>query len=238
MLQVIIGIPSSKSDQPESQISEGKEKKKRTRRSPTFQKENNQENQRNSEVGNDEENQKYSARRNDEENQQRFALGTDKKSRGNYVPEACRDKKGPSDQQNGEQTATKELQEAFLSLALVICDKLISADVVDQEKALGGEAFVLKLKTIIDDNCQSTADSMRIVKLCGHIAASMIQSQQYAEHFRNKEFVQSLSKASKVMSSLESCMMFVGTDFGLKKTVRPLLSEVVSELEQKALQSA
>jgi hypothetical protein len=146
--------------------------------------------------------------------------------------------KKASDQQNGEQTATNELQEAFLSLALVICDKLISADVVDQEKALGGEAFVLKLKTIIDDNCQSTADSMRIVKLCGHIAASTIQSQQYAEHFRNKEFVQSLSKASKVMSSLESCMMFVGTDFGLKKTVRPLLSEVVSELEQKAQQSA
>ncbi|RLM69229.1 uncharacterized protein C2845_PM17G04180 [Panicum miliaceum] len=235
--KIIVEIPSSKSDQPESQISEGKEKKKRARRSPTFRKENNQENRRNYEAGNNEKNQNYSAPRKDKENQQNFALRTDKKSQGNYAPEACHDKKVPSDQQNGEQSATKELQEAFLSLALVMCDKLISADVAVQEKALGGESFVLKLKTIIDDNCQSTAGSMRIVKLSGHIAASMMQSQQYAEHFRNKEFVQSLSKASKIMCSLESCMMFVGSDFGLKKTVRPLLSEVVSELEQKALES-
>jgi hypothetical protein len=28
------------------------------------------------------------------------------------------------------------------------------------------------------------------------------------------------------MSELESCMLFVGTDFGVKKTVRPLFSEI------------
>jgi hypothetical protein len=64
------------------------------------------------------------------------------------------DQKKSSAEQNKEQTAKKKLQEALLSLALVICDKLISADDVIQEKALGGDAFVVKLKTIIDDNCQ------------------------------------------------------------------------------------
>ena len=131
------------------------------------------------------------------------------------------------------------MQEALLSIALVICDKLISADDVIHEKALGGDAFVMKLKTIIDDNCQLRADSLRIVKLCGRIAASMMQSQPYAERFRNKKFAQSLIKASEIMSNLESCMIFAGTEFGLKKTVRPLLSELekkVSDLEQKEVQ--
>ncbi|CAL4994489.1 unnamed protein product [Urochloa decumbens] len=111
----------------------------------------------------------------------------------------------------------------------------IVGDVV-QLNTLGGEAFVMKLKTVIDGNCQPTADSIRIVKLCGRIAASMMQCQPYAELFRSKEFVQSLSKASKIISCLESRMMFAGSDFGLKKTIRPLLYELekeVYELEKK-----
>jgi hypothetical protein len=53
--------------------------------------------------------------------------------------------------------------------------------------------FVVKLKNIIDDNCQPTTESLGIVKLCGQMAASMMQCQPYAELFRNKELVQSLS---------------------------------------------
>lgn len=65
-----------------------------------------------------------------------------------------------SDQKN-EETATKELQESLLSLAMVICDKMISAgDILENALGLGGNTFVAKLKTIIDENCQPTASSL------------------------------------------------------------------------------
>ncbi|CAN6374591.1 unnamed protein product [Urochloa humidicola] len=234
--KVITEIMSIKIDRPESKSSDEKEKPQAKRWS-LFKKKNNRGNQ---------ENLKASARGKDEENPQKIALGTEERNQGcapgdrNMIQETSSsgDKNKSSGQQNEDETAsTKELQEALLSLAQVICDKLISAGDVIQEKALGGEAFVVKLKTIIDDNCKPTADNLKIVKLCGWIAASMMQCQEYAELFRNKEFVQSLSKASEIMSSLESCMLFAGTDFRFKKTIRPLLSKIVSELEQKELQS-
>jgi len=240
---VLTEILSIKSDQPESKISEEKENKPKDMWT-LFKRKNNRGNQRNFVPGN-EENQKNSAPAMDEENQEQFAPRTVGQSQRICTPGdknivqdifSSDDQKKSSDQQNEDETATKKLQEALLSLALVICGKLISPGDVVQEKA---QAFVVKLKTIIDVNCQPTADSLRIVKLCGQIAESMMPSQSYAKHFRDKEFLQSLSKASKIMSSLESCMLFAGTDFGLKQTVRPLLSEVekkVSELEKKALQ--
>ncbi|CAO2140713.1 unnamed protein product [Urochloa humidicola] len=223
--KVVIEILSIKSDQPEGKISDEKENKPQSRMWSRSQKKNNRGNQKS-----------FVPPGKDEENQQIIAPGD--KSMIQKISSSG-DQKKSSDEQNKEQTANKELQEALLSLALVICDKLISADDVIQEKALGGDAFVVKLKTIIDDNCQPRADSLRIVKLCGQIAASMMQSQPYAERFRNKKFAQSLTKASEIMSNLESCMIFAGTDFGLKKTVRPLLSELekkVSDLEKKEVQ--
>ena len=137
----------------------------------------------------------------------------------------------------------REEHEAFLSLAQVICDKMDSADLdvaiqsaIDQNNAGSNEqrreAFVDKLKTIIDDNCHPAADSLRSVKLCGRIAESTMRCQEYVEHLRNKGFKSSLSEASKTMSELESCMLFVGTDFGLKKTVRPLFSEIEKSFGQ------
>ena len=88
------------------------------------------------------------------------------------------------------------------------------------------------LKTIIHDNRDATADSLRIVKLCGQIAKSVMLYEQCVEIFRNKGFKSSLSEASKTMSELESCMLFVGTDFGLRKNVRPLLSEIEKDLSR------
>jgi len=126
----------------------------------------------------------------------------------------------------------------------VICDKLDSEDLdgaiqeaVDQNSAGSEEqrreAFVDKLMTIIDDNRRhATPDCLRIVKICGRIAKSVMRCEQYVEIFRNKGFKSSLSEASKTMSELESCTLFVGTDFGPKKTVRPLLSEILESFGQ------
>ncbi|CAN6374592.1 unnamed protein product [Urochloa humidicola] len=223
--KVLIEIMSNESDQSEGKISDEKENKPQSWTSTHSQNKNNRGNQEN-----------FVPPGKDEENQQNIAPGN--KSMIQEISSSG-DQKKSSDEQKKEQTAKKELQEALLSLALVICDKLISAYDVIQEKALGGDAFVVKLKTIIDDNCKASADSLRIVKLCGRIAASMMQSQPYADRFRNKKFAQSLTKASEIMSNLESCMIFAGTDFGLKRTVRPLLSELdkkISDLEKKEVQ--
>ncbi|CAL4985327.1 unnamed protein product [Urochloa decumbens] len=245
--KVLTEIMSITIDQPESKISEEKTNKPQARTwLLPFKRKNYQGNQKNYAAGNNEGEQKNSAPGKDEENQQNFQLGSEEQGHKNCAPEdkneiqeisSSEDENKSSDQQNEEQAAPKELQEALLSLALVICDKLISAGDIVRLNALGGEAFVMKLKAVIDGNCQPTAESLRIVKLCGRIASSMMQCQPYAELFRNKEFVQSLSKASKIMSCLESRMMFAGSDFGLKKTIRPLLYELekdVYELENKA----
>ncbi|XP_062181904.1 uncharacterized protein LOC133886183 [Phragmites australis] len=168
------------------------------------------ENQKKSALGDDEENQKKSAPGDDEENQKKSATG------------------------NEEQTPAKELQEAFLSLTLVIYDKLTSADDFDevQKEAPGQGAFVAKLKTIVKENAEATVISLRTVKLCGQIAVSMMRRNHYTEHFKNQGFVESLSQAKKIMSNLESCMLFAGTDLDVKKIDRPLLSE----LEKEALE--
>ncbi|KAL6868249.1 hypothetical protein ACP4OV_015094 [Aristida adscensionis] len=140
-----------------------------------------------------------------------------------------------SDQGDGKQSAEKDIQESFLSLILVIYNKLITADdfnEVLEKTSLRHDAFVAKLKTVVEENCQTTTVSLRIVKLCGQIAVSMMLHSQYSEQFQNQEFLKSLSKASKIMSNLESCILFAGTALALKGTVRPLLSEI----EEKARQ--
>ncbi|CAL4892161.1 unnamed protein product [Urochloa decumbens] len=138
------------------------------------------------------------------------------------------DQNKSSDGGSEEQTTTSKLmQEAFLSLALVIRDKLITAEDFDaaiKKEGLGPGAFVAKMKTMVEENCQETAESLRIVKLCGRIVEPMMQRDLYAQHFRNTEFVRSLSKASTIMSNLESCMLLAETDFGPRNTVRPTLS--------------
>ncbi|CAN6360932.1 unnamed protein product [Urochloa humidicola] len=138
-----------------------------------------------------------------------------------------------SHQGNVEQTATIELQEPFLSLTLVIYEKLISADDFDeaiQKNGLGNGEFVVKLKTILEENCKETIISLAIVKLCGQIAATMMLRNQYTEHFRNQAFAESLSKAKKIMSNLESCIVFAGTHLQPKLMASPLLSELEEEM--------
>ena len=93
-----------------------------------------------------------------------------------------------------EDNATKALLEAFLSPTLLIYDKVISADDFDDvlQKNTKQHIFVARIKTIVEDNCQPPAESLRIVKLCSQIAVSMMWRSKYTEEFRNQEFVKSV----------------------------------------------
>ncbi|KAF6997600.1 hypothetical protein CFC21_013807 [Triticum aestivum] len=141
-------------------------------------------------------------------------------------------KKSP-DKSSEELKAEIEYREALLSLTFVMCecDKLISVDDFDdvvRKISLEEGAFVGKLRAIVEENCEDRADCLRIVKLCGQIAVLMLQPGQ--DTVLLNEFLKSLENASKILSNLESCMLFAGTDCGVKKTARPLLSDLVEKV--------
>ncbi|CAL4911499.1 unnamed protein product [Urochloa decumbens] len=191
---------------------------------------NNERDHKNSPMGNDEENPKSSAQGDEVEMDNISTHGN-----GREIEDFS---SSEQDQENDEQTATKALQEVLLSLTLVIYDKLISADDFDdvvQKKAPGHGTFAAKLKTIVNENCESTADCLSIVKLCGQIALSMMRRNQYTSHFKDQGFVESLSESSKVLSSIESCMLFAEKYFERKKIVRPLISDIEKEARKSLI---
>lgn len=145
------------------------------------------------------------------------------------------DNDSPGDERRSSDT-TKELQEALLSLMLVIL-QICACDFDDmvEKNAQELEVYVDKLKPIIDDvnDCHAkTSVSLRIVKLCGQIAVLMMRHvHKYTQHLKDQEFDKSLFEASKLMSGLESCMLFTGTDVGMKKIGEPLAS-LATEVQQ------
>ncbi|KAF7050133.1 hypothetical protein CFC21_058542 [Triticum aestivum] len=124
----------------------------------------------------------------------------------------------------------KEFQEALLSLTLVVCVSANDFNDVAREISLQESEFVRNLKAIVEQSCKARADCLRIVKLCGQIAILMLQRSHVTADL--EECVKSLCKASKIMSNLESCMLFAGTDCGVKKTARPLLSDIAKKASQ------
>ncbi|RLM70145.1 uncharacterized protein C2845_PM17G04110 [Panicum miliaceum] len=162
-------------------------------------------------------------------------LKIEEAQRRTYAPGDDEENQNGKIKQGDEEQTDRSLQEALLSLLLRI-NNLIGADsvaLVVRDKAPGEGAFVSYLKTTVEENYEDiTPTSLRIVKLCGQIAMSMVQHNLYTAHFKKQKFVQSLSKASDIMSELESCMLVTGTNFPMKP-VRPLLSAIVSDLEKR-----
>lgn len=115
-------------------------------------------------------------------------------------------------------------------------DKLIEPEnfalIIEEKISGGGGAFLNMLKAIVDDNCQrqATPVSLRIIKLCGQIAKPIMRRNRCSD--QKKEFVKLLTKATNTMANLESCMLFTGTDCGMEKTARPLLSDIEKQLKE------
>lgn len=184
--------------------------------------------------------ERENVQRNNDENNRTPAPGQDEENQNIPTQEvktqiqetsSPREQNKSSDQGNEGQTAAKQaLQAKLLSLTLVMYVKLGTADFSNVlQKQYNGSAFVAKLKTMIKENCQATVGSLNIVKLCAQIAVSMMQCNQYTEHFKNQEFVKSVSEARKLMSNLESCVLFAGRDHRLRKMARPLLMDLEKE---------
>ncbi|CAM0877948.1 unnamed protein product [Alopecurus aequalis] len=148
----------------------------------------------------------------------------------NQLPEHT-DQTELSDQDRKEQL---EFKAAYLSLALMLCNKMISANGIRDEDQLivpeKGE-FAANIKAILKENCRPTLFSVRIVKLSLQIAISVMQRHShYTEHFKDEEFKSLLSEAMKIMPSLESCILFGGTDRRGNMAARPLLKDLVAEV--------
>uniref|UniRef100_A0A0E0DYJ8 Uncharacterized protein n=1 Tax=Oryza meridionalis TaxID=40149 RepID=A0A0E0DYJ8_9ORYZ len=201
----------------------------------------NVESQKNNSQGNDVENQMQSSKENAQETHAKASQGKKEDQKANASSkkqdQQTNDSSKEEDQQANEDEADmKELLEAQLSLTLVLREQLFRAESstpLIQENDPDDAGFVKKLRTIVDDNCQATPVSLRIIKLCSQIVASIMRRSGCASDER-KGFVESVSKASKAMANLESCMLFAGADSDLKKTARPLLSVLETELKRLA----
>ncbi|KAF8758186.1 hypothetical protein HU200_010708 [Digitaria exilis] len=180
-------------------------------------------------LGNDEESQNRSAQGQDEENYNITPLRANTEE---IQETASWHQYELAKLRHLKQIGRKEHQNAILTLTLGIYNKLISADDFHDvvQKNTQEHVLVAKLKSIVEDNCQATVDSLTIVKLCGLIAVSMMQRNQNTANFRNQEFVKSLSKASKIMCNLDSCLLFV------EKPSNPEARMVLFDIEKEALQ--
>ncbi|CAN6347768.1 unnamed protein product [Urochloa humidicola] len=120
-----------------------------------------------------EENKQIDSPPGDEENQQNSAPINDEETNNNSTQQDVKeiqetswtaDQNKSSNGANEQQSTTAKLvREALLSLALVIRDKQISADDFDnavQMEGVAPNAFVAKIKTIVEDNyCEENAQS-------------------------------------------------------------------------------
>uniref|UniRef100_A0A0E0R598 Uncharacterized protein n=1 Tax=Oryza rufipogon TaxID=4529 RepID=A0A0E0R598_ORYRU len=135
---------------------------------------------------------------------------------------------------NEDESEMKKMQEALLSLTLVLLGEFNGAERSAPMIPGNGPdgAFLERLKDIVDNycQCQLTPISISIVKLCGQIAKSVMRGNRCTND-QKKEFVESLSKASETMANLETCVLFTGNDCGMERIGRPLLSDLEEELK-------
>ncbi|CAM0148818.1 unnamed protein product [Urochloa decumbens] len=132
-----------------------------------------------------------------------------------------------------KQQEEKEFMVALLSLAVVICDRMIDAQ--DFTSASGDMLVLLvtKLKEIIETNSDTTVEFLSAVKLSCQLIVSMLELQPsciivFMEH----NFKHVLSGSLKSLSNLDTCMLFDAEYHQVTRTDKPLASLVKQAQER------
>jgi hypothetical protein len=143
-------------------------------------------------------------------------------------------------QRKEKETDKTKLQAAALSLitVTVIRAKLISADQFAGaiQQVIPGDrtsAFLGKVKEMVESNSHRTPDCLRTLKLTAEMVIWMLEVDGNGNVFNRRhamEIIKSMSKASEIMSDLESCMLFAAPDD--HKT--SLINEALSGVEDSA----
>lgn len=127
---------------------------------------------------------------------------------------------------------TRKLHAALLSLSAAIFEKLISNDTdlaqLANAIATGDSAssFAGKLKKLVEENSEPTANCLRILKIASRMIISLINLEGNYPKAELESLMESLSKASKEMFELEAFMMFSSSDQSAMNPVSILGSQV------------
>ncbi|RLN29719.1 uncharacterized protein C2845_PM05G00980 [Panicum miliaceum] len=143
------------------------------------------------------------------------------------IPRETNNGNTSSSTRNGEQQEEKEFMVALLSLAVVICDRMV--DEHDFTCAASGDMVLLvtKLKGIIETNNDTTVECLSTVKLSCQLIVSMVQLRpSCTQVFIEQNFKHLLSESSKSLSNLDNCMLFDADYHQVTKTDMPLASLV------------
>ncbi|CAL5077790.1 unnamed protein product [Urochloa decumbens] len=130
-----------------------------------------------------------------------------------------------------EQSEERNFLAAMLSLAVVMYNE----NVVSREDFADGihEALVVKLVKILKANKHSTSECLRVVKLTCQVVIAMVQVKPSCiNHFNGHNLRGTLAEASKTMSEVDDCMLFVGNDREVIKPAERSLASLVKEAEE------
>jgi len=134
-----------------------------------------------------------------------------------------------SSKKDEEQQEEKEFLVALLSLAVLICNRMVDAHDFTCAAPQDMVSLVKKLKDIIQTNNATTVECLRTVKLTCQLVVSMVQLKPMcSKDFTDHNFKDALSESLKILSDLDNCLVFFDVDdhHQVTKTDKPLVSLV------------
>jgi hypothetical protein len=134
----------------------------------------------------------------------------------------------PLSKKDEEQQAEKGFLVALLSLAVVICNRMVDAHDFACAAPEDMASLVKKLKDIIQTNNTTTVECLQTVKLSCQLVVSMVQLKPICiKDFIEDNFMEVLSESSKILSDLDNCLMLFDVNYlQVTKTDKPLVSLV------------
>lgn len=134
-----------------------------------------------------------------------------------------------------ERCGERRLQAELLSLVAAIrasFDINVAALLISQPQPVSLEAFVVRLREMVEDNMYATPACLAIQKLTCNMVIDIIPRDQNFEVIEKHKIVGTLLEASKKMAGLEASMLFAGVDQDCHGVpLRPLSSDLAKQAE-------